>query len=227
MIELRNICKSYGDNKVFDGFDLDIEENHILAILGASGCGKTTLLNIISGLTDFKGEIKGAGKKVSYVFQQPRLLPNLTVFKNLEYVLKKEEKAKRKRVIEDALKKVEMWEEKDKYPSELSGGMSQRVALARAFAYEAPLLLMDEPFKGLDIALKKRIIEVFKNLYESDGRTVVFVTHDIDEAFLLADRIVVLKSGGEKTADIELDKPINERTLGDFGDLKTKMYDII
>ncbi len=227
MILLNNIEKRYGDNVVFDNFNLEIEENKILAVLGASGCGKTTLLNILSGLTEHGGNVEGVGKRVSYLFQQPRLLPNLNVYKNLEYVLKYLPKQERDAKIKDVLVKVEMWEERNKFIGELSGGMAQRTALARAFVYDAPLLLMDEPFKGLDISLKKRIINVFKKLYLEDSRTTVFVTHDIDDAFFIADRIIVLKKGGKIVDDVMLDKNVNDRTIGDFAELKERIYKII
>lgn len=224
-MRLDGINKAYGDNVVFRDFGMEIEENKILALLGASGCGKTTLLNIISGVTEFDGTVEKNGDRVSYMFQQPRLIPNLTVYKNLEYVLKancgKEERSQR---IEEILKKVELWDSRNKYPSELSGGMNQRVSLARAFVYDAPLLLMDEPFKGLDISLKKRIIDVFKKLYSSDNRTTVFVTHDIDDAFLLADRIVVLEKGGRLLEDVSISEPFDEREVGSYGELKARIY---
>lgn len=227
-MKLQNISKSYGDNIVFENFNLEVEENKILALLGASGCGKTTLLNIISGVVDYEGTVTKCGERVSYLFQKQRLIPNLTVYKNLEYVLKSLYDGKgREEKIEAILKQVEMWDYKNAYPSELSGGMGRRVSLARAFVYDAPLLLMDEPFKGLDISLKKRIIEVFTELYLADKRTTVFVTHDIDDALLLADRIVVLQKGGEIIADEILDKPIKEREIGDLGDLKNRIYGIL
>ncbi|MGN1042296.1 MAG: ABC transporter ATP-binding protein [Christensenellales bacterium] len=245
-MKLKNISKSFGDNKIFSNFDIEFSEGKITAVLGPSGCGKTTLLNIISGLTDFSGkrEINPIKKnetevvksisdcdkseRISYMFQSLRLIPNLTVYGNLEYVLKDiRNKNERRETIFDILKKVELFDKKDAYPSELSGGMAQRAALARAFVYAAPLLLMDEPFKGLDVSLKKRVIDVFVKLYSDDGRTVVFVTHDIDEALLLADRIIVLKKGGEIIFDGVIDKPRADRSIGDFSDLKNKLYDIL
>lgn len=227
MIRLIDVGKRYGKNVVFENFNLDIEDKKILAVLGASGCGKTTMLNILSDLTDYEGKTEGNGKRVSYMFQQHRLLPNLNVYKNLEYVLKNLPKQERDERIRDALTKVEMWDDRNKFVSELSGGMAQRAALARAFVYDAPLLLMDEPFKGLDVSLKKRIIGVFLKLYSQDTRTTVFVTHEIDDAFMIADRIIVLKKGGIIAEDIRLDKVAADRTIGDYADLKERVYNII
>lgn len=227
-MKLISVSKSYGDNVVFDKFCLEAEEKKILAVLGSSGCGKTTLLNIISGLTDFQGAVEKSGNKISYIFQNKRLLPNLTVYKNIEFVLKNVySKDKIPCIIDEILRKVELYESRDLYPSELSGGMGQRVSLARAFAYPSDILLMDEPFKALDISLKKRIIETFNSLYRTDRRTTVFVTHDIEEAFAVADRIIVLQKGGNILADETLSVPAEERGYADFSETKKRIYDVL
>ena len=224
---LRNIKKSYGDKVIFDNFDIEFEQGKITAILGRSGCGKTTLLNIICGSVEYTGEVERPDK-ISYIFQSQRLVPNLTVYKNLEYVLSYiRDKNEKNKHIEEVLRMVEMYDERGKYPSQLSGGMAQRVSLARAFVYDAPLMLMDEPFKGLDVSLKKRIIDVFKKLYEKDNRTVVFVTHDIDEALFLADRIIVLEEGGKVVYDKELSVDRADRKAGDFAEIKNEIYGIL
>lgn len=227
-MKLISVSKSYGDNKVFDDFSLEVEENKILAVLGASGCGKTTLLNIVSGLTDYEGKVEKSGDRISYIFQNKRLLPNLTVYKNVEYVLKNVyPKEKIPVVVEEVLRKVELYDSRNLYPSELSGGMGQRVSLARAFAYPSEILLMDEPFKALDVSLKKRIINVFNSLYENDRRTTLFVTHDIEEAFALADRIIVLQKGGAVLCDVSLSVPAKERGYADFSETKKLIYDVL
>ncbi len=224
---LRNIKKSYGDKVIFDNFDIEFEQGKITAILGRSGCGKTTLLNIICGSVEYTGEVERPDK-ISYIFQSQRLVPNLTVYKNLEYVLSYiRDKNEKNKHIEEVLRMVEMYDERGKYPSQLSGGMAQRVSLARAFVYDAPLMLMDEPFKGLDVSLKKRIIDVFRKLYEGYNRTVVFVTHDIDEALFLADRIIVLEEGGKIVYDKELSVDRADRKAGDFAEIKNEIYGIL
>ncbi len=221
---LKNIVKKYDEKVVFDHLDFELFDGEITAILGASGCGKTTLLNIISGLTDYEGEFLPP-EKVSYIFQQQRLVPNLSVRGNLEYVLsdKKGNEDSIKKIIE----KIELSEYIDKYPAELSGGMAQRVSLARAFLYDASVMLMDEPFKGLDVSLKKRMIELLKKLLRGENRTVIFVTHDIDEALLLADRIVVMGEGGKILFDDRIDAGREERSIGDGIELKNKLFDIL
>ncbi|NCA91988.1 ABC transporter ATP-binding protein [bacterium] len=218
---LSNITKKYGDLTVFDDFSIDFVEGEVCGILGASGCGKTTLLNIIAGITDYQGKID-TKYKTSYIFQSTRLLDNLTVFKNLEYVLSgsglsKEEVSCK---IELMLKSVSLWEERNKYPRQLSGGMRQRVSLARAFIYDAPVLLMDEPFKGLDISLKKQIVSLFNRLLQTYKKTTIFVTHDLDDAIALCDRIIVLGIGGK----IIIDETVKH---SDRQELYNKIFEVL
>ena len=203
MIRLSDISKAYGPQKVFDNFSLEIENGKILCVLGESGGGKTTLLNILAGLVPFSGNLSGVPKRVSYIFQEPRLLPNMTVKQNLAYAGGAPEK------IDDILEKTELIKGADKRPGELSGGEKQRVSLARAFLIPSELLLMDEPFSSLDTALKIRLTEVFARLWKSlpEKRTAVFVTHDLEEALMLADRIIVLKSG-QVAADVSLKREV-------------------
>lgn len=194
MISLKNVCKSYGDTVVYDNFSLDIEEGGVLAVLGESGCGKTTLLNVLAGLTDFKGEVPRL--RSSYVFQSPRLVPNLTVKGNLKLIGAAEGE------IEEMLSLVGLSGLGGRYPAQLSGGQAQRVALCRAFLFPSELMLLDEPFSSLDLKLKIAVMQVFIKLREARPVTTVFVTHDIDEALYLADRIVVLR-GGSICGDIK------------------------
>lgn len=187
MIEIKNLSKSYGKSTVYENFSLELEEGKITCILGESGSGKTTLLNCMAGLTEYSGEISAV--KCSYVFQSPRLVPNLTVKQNLTLVGADEEK------VLNMLKSVHLEDKIKAYPKTLSGGQSQRVALARAFLFESDMLLMDEPFSSLDLKLKAEMRELFLQIWRNDGRTVLFVTHDADEALSLADRLLVLKGG--------------------------------
>lgn len=186
-ISIRNLCKTYGNLTVYDNFNLEIEEGKVTCILGESGSGKTTLLNCIARLTDFSGEIPEL--KCSYVFQSPRLVPNLTVYKNLSLVLNDSEK------INAILQKVRLSEKANEYPRNLSGGQAQRAGLARAFLAVSDIILLDEPFASLDLKLKTEMERLFFEIRKADNRTALFVTHDIDEAINVADRIIVLKGG--------------------------------
>ena len=196
MIELRNVTKRYGAQTVYEDFSLSLEEGKITCLLGASGCGKTTLLNMLAGLTPFEGEIIPAGLRCSYIFQQPRLVPNLTVGGNLRLVCKDEER------IVGMLARVGLSEKRNAYPAELSGGQAQRVSVARAFLHPAKLFLMDEPFSSLDTALKIRLIGLFCELWREQSPTVVFVTHDAEEACMLAHRVLIFGGEGKIAADI-------------------------
>ena len=195
IIRIENINKRYKDNIIFEDFQIDFYENKINCILGKSGCGKTTLLNIISGVvkndeSDFKG-IEDLG--VSYIFQDDRLIDWLSVEDNIKLVIKKHySEDKVNELCEKYLKLVGIYEYKNYYPQRLSGGMRQRVNIARAFIYPSKIIIMDEPFKSIDIKNKQIIMENFKKILEEDNRTVLFVTHDIDEALYLGDVAFIL-----------------------------------
>lgn len=217
MIEIKNISKSYNDLQVFQNFNLNINKGQIICLLGASGCGKTTLLNMLSGLVKYdSGCIEGVNdKSFSYIFQETRLLPWSTLEENITFVLKsKYDKSTSQDLANEYLNLVDLQEYKDYYPHQLSGGMKQRVSIARGFAYGSEVLLMDEPFKGLDFELKSSLISDFISLWENDKRTVLFVTHDFDEALLLADVIYMLHGRPVKIKNkINIEIPQNIRKL--------------
>jgi len=193
MITFRNVSIRFQDIIVMEKFYEDFEENKINCILGPSGCGKTSLLNMLCGILKEDSGIITKPERISYVFQEPALIPQKTARQNLEIVLKSVFKDRKKlnTVINEFLKASDLENASDLYPHEMSGGMRQRLALIRAFAYPSDILLMDEPFLALDIALKNKIIEAFLHLYEEDSRTVIYVTHDIDEALMTGDFIYV------------------------------------
>ena len=192
-IKFVNFTKSFGDTLVFDNFCCDFAGGAISIIMAPSGAGKTTLLNAVAGLIDYEGSIEigdngldGAegGGGVSYVFQEPRLIPQKTVLKNLDFALSAAipDKAERRDKITALLGEIGLGGALNLYPVELSGGMAQRAALARAFLYPSAILLMDEPFKGLDADTKKTVTDTFLSLWQRDRRTTLFVTHDTDDA---------------------------------------------
>lgn len=196
-MQLKKIVKNYGDKKVLGGIDIQIEERKITAILGESGCGKSTLLNIIAGkIKDYSGEIifeREHKKGISYVFQEDTLIPWKTVYNNLEFVLKgKVEKSQIDERIKKYLKIVNLEGSEKEFPNMLSGGMKRRVGIARAFAFPSNYMFMDEPFEFLDVKIKEEIVEDLIKLQESEKKTIILITHDIDTAITLGEKIVVL-----------------------------------
>jgi len=188
VIEIKNLCKNYKEKTVYHKLNLDFEENQITSLMGPSGCGKTTLLRILAGLESYEeGQINGLeGKKMAYVFQEDRLLPWLSVRENIEYVLMSfEEPSTYKNRVDTLLEFLHLTKEQNQSIATLSGGMKRRVALGRALAYEGDILLLDEPFKGLDEALKDRIIQGILSFQKRTKATIICVTHDLEEAKLL------------------------------------------
>lgn len=188
MINIENLTVNYGEKVVYDGLNLQIEDDKITCILGESGCGKTTLLNAVAGIVKYGGSISQVVP--AYVFQSPRLMPGVTVIKNLTVTGASEAEAI------EMLDRVGLSGRWLDYPKTLSGGEAQRVALCRAFLYRSDCLLMDEPFSSLDIRTKLSVMEIFLKLHAESSRCTLFVTHDVDEAVFLADRIIVMGGGG-------------------------------
>ncbi len=188
MIEIRNLYKSYDDKTIYKGLNLTIKKQTISCIVGPSGCGKTTLLRMLAGLEAYNaGEILGTkGVRKAFVFQEDRLMPWLSVKENIEYVLAfSHSKAQMKEKVVGILQLLKLTDEKDIPLYKLSGGMKRRVAIGRALAFESEILLLDEPFKGLDDDLKWHVLEGMLTYLEEKPRTVICVTHDKEVALRL------------------------------------------
>ena len=224
-IEIKNICKSFeGKNKnlsVLKDINLTIKDGELICLLGPSGCGKTTLLRLIAGLEKpSSGEIIANGEVVkkpsgdrAVIFQQYSLFPWLTVLQNVTFGLemtKKGSKAENIAAAERYLTSVGLIDFKDSYPHELSGGMKQRVAIIRSLLNHSPILLMDEPFSAVDMQTRHKLQEQLIGVWKRFENTIVFVTHDVDEAVYLADKIVILDKNPGRIArivDVDIERP--------------------
>jgi NitT/TauT family transport system ATP-binding protein len=183
---------------VLKDLDLQVGAGEFLCILGPSGCGKSTLLNVLAGLDKvYEGQASVSGGRVGYLFQEPRLLPWLTAEGNLDFALDscKVESSRRGELKSRYLAMTGLSEYRDYYPHQISGGMAQRLALVRALCVEPGVLLMDEPFSGLDEITARRIRADLLSVWEATRKTIVFVTHNAYEACFLADRILVMLGG--------------------------------
>lgn len=207
-IILDNILKAYGDNTVVEDFNLKIEEGEFVTIIGSSGCGKTTVLKMINGLIEpTRGEIYISNKNIrdidkvnlrrhiGYVIQGNVLFPHLTVEENINFVLSISD-FNDSQIARKLIKLVNLDESfLERMPDELSGGQQQRIGLARALAASPDILLMDEPFGAVDAITRDQLQDEIKNIHETSGLTILFITHDIREALYLSDRIIVMNNG--------------------------------
>ena len=207
---VRELRKRYGDLPVIGGLGLDVAPNEIVAVVGPSGCGKSTLLRLVAGLdTHYKGEIFVGDEKVcgphpavGLVFQEPRLFPWLDVERNVAFGLRERDGARARELVAAALEAVELTQFAHALPKQLSGGMAQRVALARALVTEPQVLLLDEPFSSLDAFTRMRLQDQLLAAWTRYRPTLLFVTHDLDEAVYLADRVVLLGERPARVVDI-------------------------
>jgi NitT/TauT family transport system ATP-binding protein len=199
-IEIRGVHKDFGGGMVaLQGIDLDIHEGEFVCLLGPSGCGKSTLLNIVAGFTaPSEGSVRAFGTPVvkpgpdrAMVFQEYALFPWMSVLDNVAFGLTVKRDPHARQKARALLEKLSLQGFGDRFPKDLSGGMRQRVALARALAVDAPMLLMDEPFGALDALTRRSMQQELLRIWGEYRKTVVFVTHGIDESVIMADRVVV------------------------------------
>ena len=224
-IELSNVSKSYGDNKVLHGIDLSIEKNEFVTLLGSSGCGKTTLLRSIAGLGSMdSGQIildneditfkNPRDRNIGMIFQSYCLFPTMNVYNNVAFglKLKKEPENQIKDEVMNVLESVNLIDKAKNYPSELSGGERQRVALARALIMKPKVLLLDEPFNAIDAKLRKALQLKVKELHRQYNMTSIMVTHDQDEAMRMSDTIHLFKDGEIEQSGTSTDLYLSPKT---------------
>jgi nitrate/nitrite transport system ATP-binding protein len=235
-LDISQINKTFstdsGEFEALRNVDLKIQEGEFVSLIGHSGCGKSTVLNIVAGLTDATSggvilegrEIRDPGPDRAVVFQNHALMPWLSVYGNVELAVKavfkgKKSKAEMRRWIMHNLELVNMDHAKNKLPAEISGGMKQRVGIARALAMQPKVLLMDEPFGALDALTRAQLQNSTMAIHRELGNTVIMITHDVDEAVLLSDRIVMMTNGPAATigqiVEVDLPRPRNRVALAE------------
>ena len=242
-VKIDNVVKKFngrgGEMIALNGVNLDIHENEFITVVGPSGCGKSTILNIIAGLLEpTSGNVYVDGKKVEgpgpergVVFQQYALFPWLTVRNNVKFALDMRgiKGAEADAIVDKYLKIVDLEKFANHYPKELSGGMKQRVAIARAYAAEPEVLLMDEPFGALDAQTRTQLQTELLKTWEAEQKTCFFITHDVDEAILLAQRVVIMSARPgriKRIVDVDIPYPRDQGTKSDprFMALKAEVW---
>lgn len=242
-VKIDNVVKKYdtrqGEVIALNGVSLDIKENEFICVVGPSGCGKSTLLNIIAGLLEPTegsiyvdgNKVEGPGKERGVVFQQYALFPWLTVQKNVEFGLKLQGKSKEEstKIANHYLKMVDLLQFANSYPKELSGGMKQRVAIARAYAVNPSVLLMDEPFGALDAQTRTQLQSELLLTWEKEQKTCFFITHDVEEAIILAQKVIIMSARPGRIKDIiDINIPYPRtqevKMSKEFLDLKNKIW---
>ncbi|MCM3739801.1 ABC transporter ATP-binding protein [Oceanobacillus luteolus] len=216
-LELRDVSRTFDGKTAVNNINFSAKPGEIIGLLGTSGCGKSTLLRAISGLDrGYDGEIaingtttKAVHDKVGFIFQEPRLFPWLTVLENVTFGLKGDKQDMTERATK-YLESVGLKGSEKLYPKQLSGGMAQRVAIARALVTSPEILLLDEPFSALDAFTKMQLQDLLLDVWKTHQSTIVLVTHDIDEATYLCDRIIILRGQpGEIDKEIEISEARN------------------
>lgn len=231
LLEIKNLVKNYHDapdsRNIIDGLDLIVNQGDFLCILGPSGCGKTTMIRCIAGFESYEGDILVDGSRVDapgidriMVFQNfDQLFPWKTVKNNIQYPLKvngMKDKEELERISREHLELVGLGDKGELYPHQLSGGMKQRVAIAKALALNPKIILMDEPFASLDAMTRNKLQEELLRIKEKENATVIFITHNIQEALVLGNRVLLMSKKGEIKLDIEntIPKPVSPASEG-------------
>ncbi|MDD2554597.1 MAG: ABC transporter ATP-binding protein [Desulfotomaculaceae bacterium] len=241
-VNITGVSKSYTIEGhpffALEDINLFIEDGTFTAIVGKSGCGKTTLLRLLCGLEErttgkiaftFKGDpLQVSSSRVGIVFQEPRLMPWLTVKENIAFSLNRErEQNNKKEMVDKYLQVLGLERFKAAYPSQISGGMAQRAALGRALCYDPDLILMDEPFGALDYFTRKNLQNEIMNIFLAQGKTIVLVTHDVEEAVFLSQKVIVL-DGGKTAGEFTIDLPYpRKNTSSEFLAVRESIYDAI
>jgi sulfonate transport system ATP-binding protein len=235
MLNIQGVSKRYPNGTLaLDGLTLAVEQSEILALVGGSGCGKSTLLRLISGLdhpTAGSIALDGAPVRepraeIGVVFQEPRLMPWLTIDQNVAFGIRHLPAAEQKKRVVEALARVGLADYAGHWPRELSGGQAQRVALARALVGRPKVLLLDEPYSALDALTRNDLQEHLLDLWADDRPTLILVTHDIEEALFLADRVVVMRPNPGRILS-EFHPPLarpRDRLAGEFLDWKHRLF---
>ena len=246
-LELKNVCKTYGKGEnataVLSNINLSIEEGEFVAVVGFTGSGKTTLVNLINGLLEptsgevlFKGQpVNGTSHERGVIFQNYSLLPWLTVAQNIHMAVKevfpKENKNTLNKIVDDYVEMVGLTHAINKRPKELSGGMRQRVAVARALAMKPEMIIMDEPLGALDALTRGNLQDEILKIWNKDKRTALLITNDVDEGIYMADRIIPLRPGPNATLGpefkIDIERPRDKTELNDNPNFKKTRNNII
>lgn len=222
ILEVRNVSFGYDEREIISNINLELMDNELVSLLGVSGSGKSTLFNIIAGLLKpdagkviYRGEdITGKSGIISYSFQKDLLLPYMTIEENvaLPLLIKKEKKSKALVKANEMLKEFKLDAYAKKYPKELSGGMRQRIALLRTYLFSKDVSLLDEPFSALDAITKDEMHDWYMNMRRKYKTSTIFITHDVDEAILLSDRIYILGDGSIKT-EIKIETSVRDNSF--------------
>ncbi|CCQ97807.1 putative ATP-binding protein BAB2_1147 [[Clostridium] ultunense Esp] len=238
-LEFQGVYKSFSDLQVLENVSFSVGKGEFVVIVGPSGCGKSTLLRMVAGLErPSRGEVLSRGEPIKspspermMIFQEPALFPWLTVERNVAFGLELAgvSKEERQEKVNQMLERVGLGDFRHFYPSQLSGGMKQRASIARAFVMDPEILLMDEPYGALDALTRMAMQNELLSLWEGSGKTVLFITHDVDEAIALGDRVLVMRARPGKVIEelvIDLPRPRNRSGEG-FSTLRQEILELL